>query len=577
MSDYTSGNINFTGLGSGTDFQSLIDGLIKLERVHINRLESWKSSWSDKVEKFQELNTALLGLQTTLKSMDTLDEFMSKTVTTSDSGTLTATASAEALVSSHAIEIDQLAANDIHVTDSGVSSLTESIFSSTGEFTFTYGSETITLSNISAGTSLQGFVNLINSHVDSREKIRATTINDGTSYHLQIYGLDLGADNQVSIDNTVGMVFSKNDFDETQNAVNSQIKVDGYPPAPGDWIERDTNTVSDVIDGVTLNLKNTNAAGQTTAIGIVTDNEGMKENVQKFVDQNNEIRQMIKDLTSVTTSSDSAKGSILTGNYGVELLVGQRMKDIIASKGIGFSWYEELSNGDFTGDRYSALSQLGIMTNADSGGANMGLLELDTEKLNEALDADPMAVAMLFAANYEGVSDSPNVQYVSHINGTTKAGDYNVQYEVSGGQIISATINGQTAAIDAANWQITGAGGTDAAGMAIRVENRADGVYGNSNSDASDAINVHLKLGKTGEMVEALEDMTGDSGPLEILQDNYDTIMRNIDKKIESEEDRIALKKRMLTEKYARLDALLGNYQGKSAQLTASVTQLMKS
>jgi len=30
MSDYTSGNINFTGLGSGTDFQSLIDGLIKL-------------------------------------------------------------------------------------------------------------------------------------------------------------------------------------------------------------------------------------------------------------------------------------------------------------------------------------------------------------------------------------------------------------------------------------------------------------------------------------------------------------------------------------------------------------------
>ncbi len=161
MSDYTSGNINFTGLGSGTDFQSLIDGLIKLERVHINRLESWKSSWSDKVEKFQELNTALLGLQTTLKSMDTLDEFMSKTVTTSDSGTLTATASAEALVSSHAIEIGQLAANDIHVTDSGVSSLTESIFSSTGEFTFTYGSETITLSNISAGTSLQGFVNLI--------------------------------------------------------------------------------------------------------------------------------------------------------------------------------------------------------------------------------------------------------------------------------------------------------------------------------------------------------------------------------------------------------------------------------
>ena len=53
--------------------------------------------------------------------------------------------------------------------------------------------------------------------------------------------------------------------------------------------------------------------------------------------------------------------------------------------------------------------------------------------------------------------------------------------------------------------------------------------------------------------------------------------MNNIDKKIDYEEDRIALKKRMLTDKYARLDKLLGNYQGKTAALTASVTQLMKS
>lgn len=113
--------------------------------------------------------------------------------------------------------------------------------------------------------------------------------------------------------------------------------------------------------------------------------------------------------------------------------------------------------------------------------------------------------------------------------------------------------------------------------MAVRVENRTDGIYGNSNDSASDAIKIHLKLGKSGEMVEALDEITSDDGPLEILQDNYDSIMKNIDKKIASEEDRIELKKRMLTQKYARLDQLLGNYQGQSAQLTASVTQMMKS
>ncbi|WP_419780392.1 flagellar filament capping protein FliD [Maridesulfovibrio sp.] len=577
MSDYTSGNINFTGLGSGTDFQSLIDGLIKLERVHINRLESWKSTWSDKVEKFQELNTELLSLQTTLKSMDTLDEFMTKAVSTTDADTATATATSEADITSHTVEINQLAKNDIVVGFNGLDKESDPYFTSTGTFSFSYAGQSVTLSNIPSGTTMQGFVNMINNHADTRDKIRAATINDGDKVHLQIYGLDLGADNQIILSNISGAVFDETDFFRSQNAQNSQIKVDGYPFLAAQWIERDTNTIDDVIPGVTLNLKKTTPAGSPINIGITTDKEGMVENVQKYVDQTNKVRQMIKDLTSVTTSSDSAKGSILTGNYGVELLVGQRLKEVVASRGIGFSWFvEDAATGNTSGDRYSALSQLGIKTNADSGGANMGLLELDTEELTKALNDDPMAVAKLFSANYLGESESPNLTYLSHISGVTKPGQYNVQYEVAGGKLISASINGVTASVDSDTWQITGPSGTDASGMAIRVENRADGTYGNSDSDAADAMNINLKLGKIGETVEILGDITSDNGPLEILQDNYNTIMNNIDKKIEYEEDRIAMKKRMLTQKYARLDELLGNYQGQSASLTASITSMMK-
>ncbi len=574
MADYTSGNINFAGLGSGTDFKAMIEGVVKLERTHINSLERWKSSWSSKVEKFQELDTALLSLQTTLKSMDTIDEFMSRSVSTTDSDTLTSTATSAALVTTHAVEINQLAQNDIHVTSNGTASVKDSIFSATGSFTFSYQGESVTLSNIAAGTTMEGFVNMINAHADTRSKIRATTIDDGTSTHLQIYGLDLGADNQVIISNTTGMTFVAADFAQTQNAQNSKIKVDGFPPGAADWIERDSNSVSDVIDGVTINMKKTTAAGQTVNIGITTDTAGMQENVQKFVDQNNAVRTMIKGLTQIDDSSAEAEGSILTGNYGIELLVGQRLKNIMSSQGIGFSWYEQTAGGDFVGDKYSALSQLGIMTNADSGGANMGLLELDTDVLNAALAEDPFAVAEIFAANNKGVSDSPNVQYLSHINDVTEAGTYNVQYEISGGQIISASINGNTAEFDPATWQITGAGGNPEAGMAIRVENHNDGVYGNSNSDADDAILVHIKMGKSAELVSAITEITNDSGPLAILESNYNDIMDNIDKKIEREENRINLFEQNLTNKYARLDALLGKYQGIQAQLTSSVKQL---
>lgn len=584
MPDYTSGQINFAGLGNGTDFQTLIDGLVDVESAHKKTLERWKESWENKVTMFQDLGTKLVSLESTLKSMSTMDQFTAKNVTSSKEDKLTATAGSSALLTSHSIEINQLAQNDIQVTGSSVSSLNDIIFASNGTFTFSYAGESVTLSNIPAHTTLSGFVNLLNNSADSRDKIRATTINSGDGYHLQIYGLDLGENNQLIISNTGGMTFDASDFLETQNAEDSQIKVDGFPPAATEWIKRDTNSVSDVIDGVTLNLKETTELNAPITIGVTTDIDGIKENIQTFVDQNNEVRNMIKQLSAVDTSGEKASGSILTGNYGVELLVGQRLKNVISDKGVGFTYAKEITPGNtidniyypgtLEGDAYSALSQIGILTNADTGGANAGMLEIDEDKLNAALKIDPDGVVKLFSANYLGESSSPEVQYLSHINGTTEGGHYNVQYTVSGGELVSATINGNEASVDPNTWQITGKGGTPEAGMAIEVENRNDGTYGSADSDSEDAINVSLKLGKVGEMLDALKDMTGEQGPLTILEKNYDEIINNIDDKIAYEDTRLETYRQTLKDRYSRLDALLGRYDQMSGQLASSVNQL---
>jgi flagellar hook-associated protein 2 len=574
MADYTSGQINFAGLGNGTDFQTLIDGLVDVESAHKKTLEAWKESWENKVTMFQDLGTKLVSLESTLKSLSSMDLFSAKNVTSSKEDKLSATAGSNAMLTSHSIEINQLAKNDIQVTGNYVESLKTPLFTSDGSFTFSYAGESITLSDIPANTTLTGFVNLINNTADSRSKIRATTINSGDGYHLQIYGLDLGEDNQLVISNTSGMIFGAGDFLETQNAQNSQIKVDGFPPEVDKWIDRDTNSVDDVVDGVTLNLKETTALNAPVTIGVTTDIDGIKENIKTFVDQNNEVRKMIKELTAVDTSGEKATGSILTGNYGVELLVGQRLKNIISDKGIGFNYAVEVAPDTYEGDMYSALSQLGILTNADTGGANAGMLEIDEDELNKALDKDPDAVVKIFAANYIGESSSPAVQYLSHINGTTEGGAYNIQYTVSGGKLVSATINGNEASVDPDLWQITGKGGTPEAGMAIEVENRSDGTHGTSDADSDDALTVDLKVGKVQEMLDALADMTGQHGPLKILEKNYDSIIKNIEQKIKYEEDRLDLYRQNLKDRYSRLDSLLGRYDQISGQLSSSVNQL---
>ncbi|MCJ2163119.1 MULTISPECIES: flagellar filament capping protein FliD [unclassified Pseudodesulfovibrio] len=561
MAEYTSGAINFTGLGNGTDFNTLIEGLVKVEQTRVTRLENWKATWETKNEQFKALNTAMLGLKTTLEGFNTLNEFMTKAVSSSKTDLLTATGNADALESTHTVEINQLATNDILITTSGASSLTSSITSSTTSFTFSYGGKSYTINDISAGTTLEGFVNIINNHTDSRNRIQASTVFDGTSYHLQLSGKDLGADHQLVISNAGSLIFGAGDFTQTQDAQNSQIRVDGFPASNAGWIERNSNKVDDVISGITLNLKEADP-GSLISLTVTTDTQGIEDNVTKFVSSINEIRARIIALTKV---DDEGEGSILTGNYGVDM-VSQNLKNITAELGLGFSVWDD---DTLSGDRYSALSQLGIMTDAEQGSETYGLLILDYEKLEEALDDDPLGVAKLFAAEASGESKSPDFKFNSLIDGTTKGGIYDVEVVSDGTKLISATINGEDAKVS--GWSITGLTG-DATGMALELNTTAAGTYTGE---------IAVKVGKTGEMIQELKELTKpfneftyEGGPLAVLQNNYKEIMDSIDDKIAYEEKRISKLETNLRLKYSRLDTLLGQYQLKQGQLESALAQL---
>jgi len=571
---YTSGAINFTGLGDGTDFNQLVDSLVNVEQRRVTRLETWKSSWAQKNTQFKDLNTQMLSLKTTLEKLDTVNEFMSKSVSSADTSIITATANSDAQQGAHVIEVGQLASSDVQITASGVSSLSTAVTTTNTNFTFSYAGETHTISNISANTSLSTFVNIINTHPESSGVIRASTIFDGSVYHLQINGLDQGADNQLVISNAGDIIFNNSDFNETQNAANSQIKVNGFPPGAADWIERPSNVVDDVIEGLTLNFKSAKP-GTEIQINVTTDKEAIKENIVKFVDEVNAIRARVQAITkvdgtaSVSMDQDSTDekdiGSILTGNYGVDI-ISQKLKNITAEMGVGFQIYDPDTG---KGDKYSSLSQIGILTDATQGSSTYGLLKIDMEELDKALDNDAQAVARLFAADYEGGSDTSELSYSSRIKGTTKPGDYEIEVVSDGTQITSATINGVEANIS--GWNITAMSG-DATGLVIKLDDTSAGTHSGT---------ISLKQGKSGQMIDELTELTkpfnkftNEGGPLAVLQNNYDDIMDSIDDKIAYENRRIEKLERTMKLKFSRLDTLLGQYRLKQGQLTSAITQL---
>jgi flagellar hook-associated protein 2 len=672
----TSGAIRFTGLGSGTDFDSMVTKLLEVEQVHTKRLQTWRAGWEAKSESFDSLSASLLSLKTTLDSMDTPDEFLVKQVASSNSLVLSATADSAAEESSHQVEVVSLATNDMHMGAVIFASPDDVVSGGTaGIFAFTAGSRQISV-DVTSTTTLSQFANLINSDPDNRNAVRASVINDGSGYRLQIRSMDLGAGNDFIVDDTLTSSnlltnFGKDQFIETQNASNAQLRVDGFPlippsqtadilkttmagtastdiisdtggtfkfayagtihsitisasdtwddlaanitaatgvtastadvdgsleftltgepgstnqisiiNAPGTsveslqarhfsqvqgatdgYIERTNNSISDIIPGVTMNLTSTGTTTLTTSL----DPESVTENVQIFIESVNAVLQQIKEQTQVTTVGSNVSGSLLTGNYGLQM-IQQKIKNILAEKGQGF---------DYDMDAIISLGSVGITTDTSEGSPTFGLLTMDESAFSAALTSNPDAVARLFSADYYpstkeivgGVAvESSNFKFDSYIKGITGAGDFAVSYTVdAAGNITSASINGYGANIDG-NKIVAAGEGNSAKGLALEIMNLTAGTYTGQ---------VQIKSGKTAELSQEIKKLTDPlTGTLEILKDNYQDIMDSIDDKIAYEERRLELMERTLRLRFANLEAVLGNYDNISTQLSSQIKGL---
>jgi flagellar hook-associated protein 2 len=672
----TSGAIRFTGLGSGTDFDSMVTKLLEVEQVHTKRLQTWRAGWEAKSESFDSLSASLLSLKTTLDSMDTPDEFLVKQVASSNSLVLSATADSAAEESSHQVEVVSLATNDMHMGAVIFASPDDVVSGGTaGIFAFTAGSRQISV-DVTSTTTLSQFANLINSDPDNRNAVRASVINDGSGYRLQIRSMDLGAGNDFIVDDTLTSSnlltnFGKDQFIETQNASNAQLRVDGFPlippsqtadilkttmagtastdiisdtggtfkfayagaihsisisssdtwadlaanitaatgvtasvadvdgsleftltgepgstnqisiiNAPGTsveslqarhfsqvqgatdgYIERTNNSISDIIPGVTMNLTSTGTTTLTTSL----DPESVTENVQIFIESVNAVLQQIKEQTQVTTVGSNVSGSLLTGNYGLQM-IQQKIKNILAEKGQGF---------DYDMDAIISLGSVGITTDTSEGSPTFGLLTMDESAFSAALNSNPDAVARLFSADYYpstkevvgGVAvESSNFKFDSYIKGITGAGDFAVSYTVdAAGNITSASINGYGANIDG-NKIVAAGEGNSAKGLALEIMNLTAGTYTGQ---------VQIKSGKTAELSQEIKKLTDPlTGTLEILKDNYQDIMDSIDDKIAYEERRLELMERTLRLRFANLEAVLGNYDNISTQLSSQIKSL---
>lgn len=391
MSTFTVG-----GLSTGVDYNDLISKLIEVKRQPINILENKKSEYNQKISGYGDLSSKLSLLKSAADKLKTSYNFYVKTATISDETVLDVTASGNASVGNYSISITNLASEDKEVHNgTGLTSSSDIVNNSGSDklFQYTYAGtqQTITVAD---GTTLDQFAGLINDDTDN-PGVTATVVNDGSNYRLIITGNDTGAANTVTIDagttldgNNSTVDFTAASFTENKTADDASFTVDGLQ------ITRSTNSITDVINGLTINLKKDNSS---TTVSVTADSDAIKKQIEDFVSAYNSV----VDFISSKSDHDDTTGvsGILVGE-GTARNIHDRLRNIVSSSAAGLP--EELN----------ILAQLGITTNYKTG-----QLEINSTTLDAKLGADLDDVANLFTDSSSGIA-TQIYDYIGQITST---------------------------------------------------------------------------------------------------------------------------------------------------------------
>ena len=338
--------------------------------------------------------------------------------------------------------------------------------------------------------------------------------------------------------------FAAADFTETQSAQDSQIQVDGYPAGAGEWITRSSNTIDDVIQGVTLHLHDTG----TVQVNLTRNIESVKSKLGSLVTAYNSAVAFLQEKTGYNETTKAA--GVLMGDS----MIAQINNDL------RLPLVQQTSGFVVDVDSFLLPGQIGLDLDGD------GLLALSTSTFDEAIAEDYMGVLAVIGADKTGSSDSNVIEFYGASSNFTTAGTYDVQVSIVGGAITSARIKLEE---DTA-WRnamfngniVTGDGTFDERGEPVYPENGLQ-LSTDLDQDGTFTAKIRIREGFAGALEDTLDRiLKATTGTLPLDQEQADDQIEHLQDRIAIEEDRLKQREARLVAKFARLEkamALLQN------------------
>lgn len=273
-------------------------------------LKTQQDRFSGLISSFKKLETSLGSMQDMLKKFSTEQDLLSNTGKSSSEEVLAIKTSGKAVAGDYEIFVQQLAQRH----QLSLSFQSTDLLPANGQLELTVAGKefAVDLAGLPAGSGLSALADTINKKADN-SGVQATVMRSGSQSFLVLTSKDSGAAKAISLDfvpgaDTTGANLSAAvaGATELKAAQDAKVKVGAQNPIT---VTSDKNELSDVISGVTLELKKVQAGADTPVkVTVKQDPAAVEDKLKKFVDSYNALMKQIN--TDAGLSSDSMARSI---------------------------------------------------------------------------------------------------------------------------------------------------------------------------------------------------------------------------------------------------------------------------
>ena len=572
---------SFSGLSSGINSKEIISALVQARRQPAVQLENRISENDAQVAAYDELGSLMTNLRSPLEALRGEVGFFAESVFDQKVAGTSSKASDTAPVDYQPVSADEVlgvsVANNAQVGKYEVEVLQLAQNHQLRSDAIANRSASLDSLGIPTGTiTVNGkdiVVDADDSLLDVRDKLNAADADlsatilsaSDTEHFLVVNGDKTGTSNAVTFGGDAAVLQGlgltdaggavKNELQAVQDAT---IRVNGL----GVDIVRETNSIDDVIDGVTLDLFGAEE-GTEVVIEVANDLQSVKDELVNFVEAFNELKSFIEDQRQekVRGDSDSPEFGPLAFDSTLRTLNGDINR--LVSQTVGGQ-----------ADGFESLGQVGITMNDDFK------LEIDDSVLDNRLITNVEEVRNLFEFSSSS-SDSrirvtnPGTTAVPNTDGAGNEIPYyvNIGGTDADGNITSANIQYGPGA---------GAGGVDdgsveISGRSIKVlEGPAKGLTftfsGDPNSGPVEDIELNINRGVADAMFYSNEKYVSKNGTGSVIENaqNLSSQNQNYLDRIGDIDARVEIYRQRLVRQFAQMEQAVAQANSLKESITSS-------